>query len=134
MSDFGHFHINAPQVHIDAWGVGPFVISAGGKQFRFEARMVELEGICTAARREMVRLRLGFFSCVTAALVLGIGCFWLEVQQYPAVALNISLSLGVLALVGGGATLFLHSQAHERGRKAAYEMQALLISFGKDEE
>lgn len=99
---------------------------------RFEARMVELEGICTAARREMIRLRLGFFSCVAAALLLGTGCYWLEVQEYPAVALNVSMSLGVLALVGGGAVLLLHSQAHERGRKAAYEMQALLISFGKD--
>lgn len=98
---------------------------------QFEARMVELDGICTAARREMMRLRLGFFSCVAAALLLGTGCYWLEVQNYPAVALNVSMSLGVLALVGGGAALFLHSQAHERGRKAAYEMQALLIYVGE---
>lgn len=99
---------------------------------QFESRMVELDGICTAARREMIRLRFGFFSCVAAALILGTGCYWLEVQEYPAVALNVSMSLGVLALVGGGAALLLHSQAHERGRKAAYEMQALLISFGKN--
>lgn len=37
MSDFGHCYFNnGPKIHIDAWGVGPFVISVGGKQFRFE--------------------------------------------------------------------------------------------------
>lgn len=37
MSDFGHEAVTLPgPVHIDAWGAGPFVITAGGKQFRFE--------------------------------------------------------------------------------------------------
>jgi hypothetical protein len=35
-SDFGHSFVNAAGCHIDSWGAGPFVITAGGKTFRFE--------------------------------------------------------------------------------------------------
>lgn len=37
MSDeFGHLGVIGPNLCMDAWGAGPFVISAGGKLYRFE--------------------------------------------------------------------------------------------------
>jgi hypothetical protein len=36
MAEFGHVGIISGSVCIDSWGVGPFVIDAGGKSFRFE--------------------------------------------------------------------------------------------------
>lgn len=36
MDEFGHTGIISPNVCIDAWGIGPFVIAAGGKSYRFE--------------------------------------------------------------------------------------------------
>lgn len=36
MSEFGHEFLNGSGFCIDAWGVGPFEIEAGGKMFRFE--------------------------------------------------------------------------------------------------
>jgi hypothetical protein len=36
MSEFGHAGIISSTVCIDSWGVGPFVIAAGGKSYRFE--------------------------------------------------------------------------------------------------
>lgn len=35
MGEFGHTGIISQGVCIDAWGVGPFVIAAGGKSYRF---------------------------------------------------------------------------------------------------
>ncbi|MBN8979327.1 MAG: hypothetical protein J0I08_22955 [Rhizobiales bacterium] len=36
MAEFGHKAYIGGGMCIDAWGAGPFVISAGGKSFRFE--------------------------------------------------------------------------------------------------
>ncbi len=36
MAEFGHIASIGGGICIDAWGAGPFVISAGGKLFRFE--------------------------------------------------------------------------------------------------
>lgn len=36
MTDLGHFGTSRGGVCVDIWGAGPFVITAGGKQFRFE--------------------------------------------------------------------------------------------------
>lgn len=36
MSEFGHIHGRGDGVFFDAWGVGPFVIAAGGRSYRFE--------------------------------------------------------------------------------------------------
>lgn len=36
MADFGHKSYIGGGMCIDAWGASPFVISAGGKSFRFE--------------------------------------------------------------------------------------------------
>lgn len=99
---------------------------------QFQERMAELDRICTGAQQEMVRWRLWLFSCLVAALVLATGCFWFDVQDYPNVVLNIATSVLLLAVIGGGTAMFQHSQARERGRRAAAEMQALRISFGRD--
>jgi hypothetical protein len=36
VSEFGHTGIITPDICIDMWGAGPFLIEAGGKTFRFE--------------------------------------------------------------------------------------------------
>jgi len=36
MSEFGHIHGNGRGVFFDGWGVGPYIIVAGGKTFYFE--------------------------------------------------------------------------------------------------
>jgi hypothetical protein len=34
--DFGHYWCSGRGGHIDGWGAGPFLITAGGRQYRFE--------------------------------------------------------------------------------------------------
>jgi hypothetical protein len=36
VSEFGHFYARGDGFCIDSWGAGPFLIEAGGKQYRFE--------------------------------------------------------------------------------------------------